>query len=138
MQEEDTYYDAVQGDTLQSIARRFGLAIEKLSQLNPDTKGRETNIQVGEQILIETSNSEGDCHSVECSKKRKELPPLDVQSATRWENTHYQFDRRMLADTVVAIHKPISSRHDDPAMAVVNVATVGQYSPQDLFFVFSE
>lgn len=60
LQEEDTYYDVMQGNTLQSIARRFGLAIEKLYQLNLDTKGRETNIQVGEQILIETSNSEGD------------------------------------------------------------------------------
>ena len=46
------------GDTLSDLANQYNISIEELQRLNPQTVGRETALQIGEQIALPSTTGE--------------------------------------------------------------------------------
>lgn len=49
---EFTTYNLVQGDNLSRVAERAGISLEELQNLNSNTIGNETSLQIGDPILL--------------------------------------------------------------------------------------
>ncbi|OCH38083.1 phospholipase effector Tle1 domain-containing protein [Aliivibrio fischeri] len=56
--DNQTTYVIQAGDTLSGIANQQGLTLGQLVELNPQYKGKEDDIQVGESLVIETTEAQ--------------------------------------------------------------------------------
>ena len=52
-----TTYNLVQGDNLGRVAERAGITLEELQNLNSNTLGNETSLQIGDPILLPNDSS---------------------------------------------------------------------------------
>lgn len=56
---EFTTYSLVQGDNLSRVAQSAGISLEELQNLNSNTVGNETRLQIGDPILLPKDSSVG-------------------------------------------------------------------------------
>jgi len=79
------FHKVQKGNTLWGIARQYGTTVKELVRLNPNFKGRENLIHVGDEIkLPQKSNNMG------TTVEKTQSKPTDVQKAKARNNAHQQ------------------------------------------------
>lgn len=79
------FHKVVKGNTLWGIARQYGTTVKELVRLNPNLKGHENLIHVGDEIKLPEKSS-----SIGTTVERTETKPTDAQTAQARKNAHQQ------------------------------------------------
>ncbi|MBB1312506.1 LysM peptidoglycan-binding domain-containing protein [Aliivibrio sp. SR45-2] len=106
---DDLVYAIQSGDTLSGIAEKKGLTLSQLVMLNPQYKGQEDHIKIGDNLVLEVE------------KERKTLPPVDVtkeKTVFSWENLWSDPQSPIIHPVVATLHKMDSIPKNTP---VINV-----------------
>ena len=106
---DDLVYVIQSGDTLSGIAEKKGLTLSQLVELNPQYKGQEDHIKIGDNLILEVGT------------ERKTLQPVDVtkeKTVFSWENLWSDPQSPTIHPVVATLHKLDSIPKNTP---VINV-----------------
>ena len=110
------------GDTLSDLANQYNISVEELQRLNPQTVGRETALQIGEQIALPSMQQPQQKVEDMDFGEKSTVPGLDKEYLRQTESKE-SFPEAEEAVSLEQYESFLKTREATPAQAVANVGS---------------